>query len=96
MKISREKMDELAGFYQFKLSEEDKDELELDFIQLTDGLEALAKIDTEGVEPMVYPFENETIYMREDDLIEQLTVEEVLKNAPKTKHTYFSVSKVVE
>lgn len=89
-------MDELARLYQFRLSEEEKDLLEEDFKALDNGLELLGKINTDGVEPMVYPFENETTYMREDDEIDVLDLEDVLKNAPKLKNSYFSVSKVVE
>lgn len=96
MTISREKMDDLASLYQFSLSEEEKDLLERDFEDLEEDLRLLEAIDTEGVEPMVYPFEDETSYLREDDQIEVLSLEDVLENAPERKNSYFVVPKVVE
>ena len=96
MTITREKMDDLALLYQFKLSDEEKDLLEKDFELLEDDLRLLEEIDTDGVEPMVYPFENETSYLRDDEEIETLDLDEVLENAPTRKNSYFVVPKVVD
>lgn len=96
MKISREKSAELSRLYQFELSEEELKELDLDCEQLTEGMKLLSQIDTENVEPMIYPFETETTYLRDGEEIEQLSLEEVLENSPVTKNDYFVVSKVVE
>ncbi len=96
MTITREKMDDLALLYQFKLSDEEKDLLEKDFELLEDDLRLLEEIDTDGIEPMVYPFEDETSYLRDDDQIESLDLDEVLANAPTRKNSYFVVPKVVD
>lgn len=96
MKISREKSAELAKLYQFELSEDELRELDLDCEQLTEGMKRLSEVNTDNIEPMVLPFEDETFYLREGDLIDQLSQEEVLANSPLTKDSYFVVSKVVE
>lgn len=96
MTITREKMDDLALLYQFKLYDEEKDLLEKDFELLEDDLRLLAEIDTDGIEPMVYPFEDETSYLRDDEEIETLDLDEVLENAPTRKNSYFVVPKVVD
>lgn len=96
MTITREKMDDLALLYQFKLYDEEKDLLEKDFELLEDDLRLLAEIDTDGIEPMVYPFEDETSYLRDDEEIETLNLDEVLENAPTRKNSYFVVPKVVD
>ncbi|MDO5028691.1 MAG: Asp-tRNA(Asn)/Glu-tRNA(Gln) amidotransferase subunit GatC [Bacillota bacterium] len=96
MTITREKMDDLAGLYQFELTDEEKDLLLKDFADLEEDLALFEAIDTEGVEPMVYPFEDETSYLREDDQIQVLALDQVLENAPERKDSYFVVPKVVE
>ena len=52
-------------------------------------------MDTEGVEPMVYPFEAPTHFLREDVVDHVLTQEEALKNAPNKKNGFFVTKKVV-
>lgn len=96
MTITREKMDQLVLLYQFKLSDEEKDLLEKDFELLEDDLRLLEEIDTDGVEPMIYPFEDETSYLRDDEEIKTLDLDEVLENAPTRKNSYFVVPKVVD
>ena len=44
---------------------------------------------------MVYPFDQETSFLREDVADQVLPVQEVLKNAPKTKNGFFVTQKVV-
>lgn len=96
MNISREKMEELSKLYNFELSEKEKDFLSKDFERLERGLAILNKINTDGIEPMVYGSENITSYMREDRLSENLSLVEVLENAPKIKDNYFVGPRVVE
>ena len=45
---------------------------------------------------MVYPFEEETHFLREDVVSNQITQEEVLRNAPKVADGQIVVPKVVK
>ena len=65
----------------FDLSEQEIDELQEEFKVLVSQMELLEKIDTDGVEPMIYPFEAETSYIREDEVAHVLTAEAALRNA---------------
>ncbi len=86
---------ELANQLRFSLSDAEAQDIKHEFDVLIDQMDLLNKIDTEGIEPMVYPFDEETSFMREDVADQVLPVQEVLKNAPKTKNGFFVTQKVV-
>ncbi|NBK97396.1 MAG: Asp-tRNA(Asn)/Glu-tRNA(Gln) amidotransferase subunit GatC [Erysipelotrichia bacterium] len=93
---SKEYFKKLANQIMFDLSDEEVSELQEDFKTLTKQMELLDKIDTEGVEPMVYPFEDATSYLREDVVSNQISQEEALLNAPKKQNGQIVVPKVVK
>lgn len=86
---------DLANQLRFSLSDEEANDIKNEFDVLIDQMDLLNKIDTEGVEPMVYPFDEETSFLREDVADQVLPVKEVLKNAPKEKNGFFVTQKVV-
>ena len=86
---------DLANQLRFSLSDAEAQDIKNEFDVLIDQMDLLNKIDTEGIQPMVYPFDEETSFMREDVADQVLPVQEVLKNAPKTKNGFFVTQKVV-
>ena len=86
---------DLANQLRFSLSDAEAQDIKNEFDVLIDQMDLLNKIDTEGIEPMVYPFDEETSFMREDVADQVLPVQEVLKTAPKTKNGFFVTQKVV-
>ena len=86
---------DLANQLRFSLSDAEAQDIKNEFDVLIDQMDLLNKVDTEGIEPMVYPFDEETSFMREDVADQVLPVQEVLKNAPKTKNGFFVTQKVV-
>ena len=86
---------DLANQLRFSLSDAEAQDIKNEFDVLIVQMDLLNKIDTEGIEPMVYPFDEETSFMREDVADQVLPVQEVLKNAPKTKNGFFVTQKVV-
>ena len=93
---SKEYFKRLANQIMFDLSDDEIVQLQEDFKTLTQQMELLDKIDTEGVETMVYPFEAETTFLREDVVTNQISQEEALLNAPKTADGQIVVPKVVK
>ena len=53
-------------------------------------------VDTEDVEPMVYPFEASTTFLREDEVGHVLDQSDVLKNVKKERAGHILVPKVVK
>ena len=58
-------------------------------------VEKLNELDTAEVEPLIY-LSNQIQNLRSDEVKDQLTPEEALKNAPATEGQYFKVPKVIE
>ena len=91
-KFSTEYFHKLANDLKFDLSDE---EIE-DFVAVEEQVSLFEKVDTEGVEPMVYPFEAPTTFLREDVVSDVLTQEEALKNVKDARMGHVHVPKVVK
>ena len=57
--------------------------------------EKLNDIDTSGKEPLIY-MGNETTTLREDQVKQEISKEQALKNAPKKDSDFFRVLKVID
>ncbi|HHX52149.1 MAG TPA: Asp-tRNA(Asn)/Glu-tRNA(Gln) amidotransferase subunit GatC [Erysipelothrix sp.] len=95
-KLSKEHIQKLANQLMFRLSDDEIKEIQVEFETLTKQLATLDKIDTTDVEPMIYPFEIVSTSLRDDEVVSELRLEDVLLNAPETQDNYFVVPKVVD
>ena len=95
-KFSSDYFRQLAEDLMFHLSEKEIEQLKTDFQAVEAQVEAFDSIDTEGVEPMVYPFEEPTVFIREDEIIEPLSQKEALANASETSMGHFHVPTVIK
>ena len=71
-------------------------DMKKDFIEVEKQVELFEKIDTTGVEPMVYPFEEATTFLREDIEEDVLSQEDALKNVKDVRMGHVHVPKVVK
>jgi len=85
----------LAKQLRFELTDEEAIGISEEFSILINQMNLLNKIDTEGVQPMVYPIEEVTTFLRDDVADQILSAQEALKNAPSTKNGFFVTKKVV-
>ncbi len=85
----------LAKQLRFELTDEEAQNIADEFGILINQMNLLNAIDTENVQPMVYPFETPTSFMREDVADQVLSAQEALKNAPSSKNGFFVTKKVV-
>ncbi len=95
MKITKDDVLHVAELARLKFEE---DEIELFTEQLGNILgyiEKLSELDTDGVDATSQVLEI-TTPLREDEVKNCLTVDEVLKNAPETQDNFFVVPKVIE
>lgn len=86
----------LAQDIMFELSDSEAAELQEEFKELLSQIEALEEINTENVEEMIYPFEEETVFLREDRIDHVITQEEALSNVKSVKAGHVHVPKVVK
>ena len=86
----------LAKNLMMNLTDEEVEDIFLEFEKLEKMLSFFDEIDTSNVNEMVYPFEEETTFLREDVPDVVLNQEEVLINAPKQLSGHVVVPKVVK
>ncbi len=75
----------------------DKNEIESyqnHFAKILNYFETLQSVETQGVSPMITPHGIQPP-LREDKVVRDLTVDEVLQNAPEVKDGLFKVPPVV-
>lgn len=94
--LKKEEILSLAKVLMFDLSDEEVTRIQEEFDVLLSQLKLLEQIDTEGVEPMIYPNEQLTHWMRPDVVDHQLSTEAALLNAPQKDYLYFRIPKVVK
>lgn len=87
---------ELANDIMFDVTEEEAEDICKDFVTLEKMLNFFDSIDTDGVEEMVYPFDDPTSFLREDEITNNISQKEALINAPKQKQGHIVVPKVVK
>ncbi len=95
-KYSKEYFKHLANQIMFDLSDTEVEELQEDFKTLTKQMELLNHIPTDHVSEMIYPFDEDTTYLREDVISHELTQKQALSNAPLVKQDMIVVPKVVK
>lgn len=86
----------LALDIKFELSDEEAKDIDEEFETFSKQLAILDEIDTSSIEPMVYPFEEETSFLREDIVDHSISVEDALSNASDVKNGHFVVPRVVK
>lgn len=86
----------LAHQLMFDLSDEEADSIVREFDTLQKQMKLLDAVDTEGVEEMVYPFEDETSFIREDEVSNVISQEDALANVSKQVQGHFVLPKVVK
>ena len=86
----------LAEELMLELGEDEVSAIKEEFDVLQKHLEFLAAIDTENVEEMIYPIEEETTFLREDEVTNVLTIEQALSNAKRKRKEYIVLPRVVK
>lgn len=95
MKLDLQTVEKLAELAKLEFTEQEKAELLNDLNRILEFMDKLNELDTTGVEPLVY-MNDEVNVLRADEVIQELTHEEALLNAPKKDSDYFRVPKVLE
>ena len=74
---------------------EDKEKMAKDLAEIVEFVEMLNEVDTSEVEATFSTLNNPTP-LREDTPVKSDVIDEVFKNAPKSKDGYFIVPKIIE
>lgn len=95
MKIDIKVVDELSHLARLSYENEAKEEIVTELNKIIAFVEKLNEIDTYGLEPLIYMVD-ETNNTRKDIMIQLISQDDGLKNAPKKDSDYFRVPKVIE
>lgn len=95
MKITDQKVTELAQLSRLQFVGEEKVAIKQDLEKILEMCEKLNEVNTEGVEPLIYMTDNTNV-LRQDEVVQEITHEEALRNAPKKDSDFFRVPKVIE
>ncbi len=95
MSIDNKTVKKVAKLAKIKISETEETKLIEELNNILGWVDELKKVNTEKTQPMLSVF-NESMVMREDKVISEISNDSVLKNAPEIKSGFFVVPKVVE
>ena len=95
MKIDRETVDKIAHLARLELTEAEKERSIIELSEILSFMAKLNELDTTGVEPLIY-MNDEVNVLRADEVIQEMTREEALLNAPLKTAEYFKVTKVIQ
>ena len=96
MKIDIKTVEEVAHLARLEFADDAaKQSIASDMNKMLDFVNQLNKIDTKGVEPLIYMTDEENT-LRVDEVKETISQKEALLNAPKKDSDYFKAPKVIE
>ena len=95
MKITKEDIERVALLARLELSLEEKQMFTEQLDKIFHHIAKLNQLDTENIEPLDHVVEIVNAY-REDQVINQPSVDSLLANAPDREENYFKVPKIIE
>lgn len=95
MNLDKDTVEKLAHLARLGFSEKEKEAMLQDMNKIMAFVEKINEMELEGVEPLIYLVEEGNV-MREDEVTDQVTRDEALKNAPSRDTDYFRVPKVLK
>ncbi len=95
MEIDTIIVDKIAHLARLEFENEAKVQIIQDLNNMLKLVDKLNELDTSNIEPLIYMSEEVNV-LREDDVKQEITRSEALKNSPKHDSDYFKVPKVIE
>lgn len=94
--IEKEKLKKYANLLMFDMADSEYDTLQEEFSTILKHMDLIGEIpNISEVSPMTFPFKNEDVSLREDEVGDYLTVSEVLENSHHQVNDQVKVPKVV-
>jgi aspartyl-tRNA(Asn)/glutamyl-tRNA(Gln) amidotransferase subunit C len=95
MKIDKETVEKIAHLARLEFDERETEQIINDMNNMLTFVNKLNEVDTSNVSPLIY-MSDEVNVLREDEVKQEITQQEALKNAPKKDSDYFKVPKVID
>lgn len=95
MKVNEQLIGHLSHLARLQFDEQAGQEMVRDLNRILGFVEKLEEVNTEGVEPLIY-MTDETNILRDDAVVQTITQDEALKNAPRKDSDYFRVPRFID
>ena len=95
MEVNNKLIEDLSRLAKLKFDEKSAEKMKEDLNKMIGFVDKLSKLDTEGVEPLVYLSEEVNV-LRTDEIANEVSQEDALKNAPQKDSDYFKVPTVLK
>ena len=95
--MDKKTLEVLAKKLMFTMDENEYATLSDEFETILKQMDLIGKIKgIDEVEPLIYPFPLDNVCMREDKVVDELLIDDILKNSGDTLYNQVKVPKVVE
>ena len=94
MSVNRKDVEHIAELARLKFNEEELENFTNQLNEILTYVEKLNELDTENVEPLSHPVENNNVF-RDDIVKPSIQKNEALKNSPENDENFFRVPKVI-
>lgn len=95
--MNKDKLKMLANKLMFTMPDTEYDTLLAEFDTMIKQMDLICQIDgIEKVTPMSYPFPLEGVTLREDEVVDELPIDDILVNSGSTLYNQVKLPKVVE
>ena len=95
MKIDNKLIRDIAALAKLRFDEKSTKEMISDMEKIIGFLDKLSEVDTSGIEPLIYLNEEETT-LRTDEITNEVSQKDALKNAPEKDSDYFRIPTVLK
>ena len=95
MEVNNKLINDLSRLAKLQFDEESAEKMKGDLKKIISFVDKLSEIDTEGVEPLIYLSEDVNV-LRTDEISNEVSQEDALKNAPQKDSDYFKVPTVLK
>ena len=88
-------IEDLSRLAKLKFDKNSSEKMKDDLSTILGFVDTLSEVDTEGIEPLIYMSE-EVNALREDNISNEVSQKNALKNAPQKDSDYFKVPTVLK
>jgi len=93
--LTRKDVDEIAVLARLALTDDEAERLRHELAAILDSMQALAELDTDGVEPMTHAVPMD-LRLRDDEIAPSVPVDDAVGQAPDRGDDFFQVPKIIE
>ena len=95
MEVNNKLIQDLSRLAKLKFDASSSEKMKGDLEKMIGFVDKLSEIDTEGIEPLIYLSEEKNV-LRADEIANEVSQENALKNAPEKDSDYFKVPTVLK